>query len=73
MLASLYLQLKSKALLCIEIGGFNAIEPLLLGAQLDLAVLDADTMGRAFPELQMSTMFIHGHWASPAVLVDERV
>ena len=35
-----------------EIGGMNSMEPLSVGAQEDLPVLDADGMGRAFPELQ---------------------
>lgn len=36
-----------------EIGGMNSIEPLLVGANMKLPVLDADGMGRAFPELQV--------------------
>ena len=41
------------ALLCAEAGGVNSFEPLLVGARLGLPVLDADGMGRAFPELQV--------------------
>jgi DUF917 family protein len=32
----------------------NGIEPLLAAASLGLPVIDADLMGRAFPELQVS-------------------
>ena len=39
-----------------EVGGMNSIEPLLVGARLGLPVIDADGMGRAFPELQV----LHG-------------
>ena len=38
--------------LSCEIGGGNGLEPLALGARLGLPVIDADLMGRAFPELQ---------------------
>ena len=40
------------AITSAEIGGNNAMEPLYAGAQADLPVLDADGMGRAFPEIQ---------------------
>ena len=36
-----------------EIGGCNSFEPLVTGARVGLPVLDADGMGRAFPELQV--------------------
>ena len=45
-------------LLCAEIGGANSIAPLVAGALTGKPVIDADAMGRAFPELQMSTHFI---------------
>lgn len=41
------------ALLCGEVGGGNCLDPLVTGARLGLPVLDADLMGRAFPELQV--------------------
>lgn len=41
------------ALLVAEVGGGNCLEPLLVGQALGLPVLDADCMGRAFPELQV--------------------
>lgn len=40
-----------------EIGGGNGLQALLLGARLSLPVVDADLMGRAFPELQACTAF----------------
>lgn len=60
------------ALVCAEIGGSNGMVPLSWGARLGLPVLDADGMGRAFPEIQMVTMHLAGIKASPAVVVDER-
>ncbi|CAC5357367.1 unnamed protein product [Mytilus coruscus] len=55
-----------------EIGGLNAIEPLLVGAELGLPVLDCDGMGRAFPELQMFCPFIYGAKPYPATLADDK-
>lgn len=40
------------ALLSFEMGGGNGLEPLSVGARMGLPVLDADFMGRAFPEMQ---------------------
>ncbi|CAM9723965.1 unnamed protein product, partial [Heterosigma akashiwo] len=47
------------ALVAGEIGGCNALEPLIASAITGLPVVDADGMGRAFPELQMVTFFIY--------------
>jgi len=60
------------ALICAEVGGVNSIAPLVAGALTGKPVLDADGMGRAFPELQMSTHFIYGVPCTPAALVDEK-
>jgi DUF917 family protein len=60
------------ALISKEIGGSNAMRPLLAAALGDLPVIDGDGMGRAFPELQMCTFFIYGLPASPAALCDIR-
>ncbi|MGO9452576.1 MAG: DUF917 domain-containing protein [Candidatus Binataceae bacterium] len=43
-----------------EIGGLQCIFPLLLAAEAGLPMLDGDGMGRAFPELQMTTFAIYG-------------
>lgn len=53
-----------------EVGGANALEALSVGAMLDLPVVDADPMGRAFPELEMDTFMIHGVSPSPVGLAD---
>ncbi|XP_067652722.1 uncharacterized protein [Haliotis asinina] len=60
------------AFMSAEIGGMNAIEPLLVAADLGLPVVDSDGMGRAFPELQMFCPYIYGVPAHPAALVDDR-
>ncbi|MEE4452179.1 DUF917 domain-containing protein [Novosphingobium resinovorum] len=56
------------AVLPIEIGGGNALAPLLAAAELGIPVVDADGMGRAFPESQMSIFSIRGLSACPSVL-----
>ena len=41
------------AVMSCEIGGANGLEPLAIAARMGLPVVDADFMGRAFPELQV--------------------
>lgn len=53
-----------------EIGGANAFTPLWAALILKIPVLDGDLIGRAFPELQMSTCTLAGHPPNPAVLSD---
>lgn len=48
------------ALIADEIGGANALAPVIVAARAGLPVLDADGMGRAFPEVQMTTFSIYG-------------
>lgn len=55
-----------------EMGGGNSMVPLVIGALLDIPVVDGDGMGRAFPELQMITYLIYGGDPAPAALADER-
>jgi len=62
---------RATALFTDEIGGANALEPMIAAAQLGLPIVDADGMGRAFPELQMNTFFIYGATSTPGVLADE--
>lgn len=59
---------KLDAVLPIEIGGGNGLAPIIAAAQLGLAVVDADGMGRAFPESQMAIFNIRGLSACPAIL-----
>jgi DUF917 family protein len=62
---------QARALLCAEVGGVNALLPLVLAARCGLPVVDGDGMGRAFPPLQMTTYHIHGVPAGPMVMADE--
>jgi DUF917 family protein len=60
------------ALMPAEIGGSNAFTPFFIAGQLDLPVVDADEIGRAFPELQMSSSNLMGISCSPAFLSDSQ-
>jgi hypothetical protein len=56
------------ALMPIEIGGANGLAPLVAAARMGLPVIDADGMGRAFPESQMAIFNIAGLSACPAIV-----
>lgn len=63
---------KVDALIAAEVGGGNALEPILTAAGAGIGIIDGDGMGRAFPEMQMTTFSIYGHRSTPAALADER-
>jgi hypothetical protein len=54
-----YLGRRFRAIMSLEIGGGNAVQPFMAAALLDRPVVDADCMGRAFPEAQMTSFAIH--------------
>jgi len=57
---------------CAEAGGLNSTIPFVVAAQLGIPVVDADGMGRAFPEVQMVTPTLWGIPATPMALADEK-
>eukprot|EP01083_Nonionella_stella_P317329 1154758_1 len=65
------------ALICGEIGGCNGLTPIIAAAQFaekyktSIDLIDADFMGRAFPELQMILPGIHGKNIAPIACQDE--
>jgi DUF917 family protein len=59
------------AVMSAEIGGANSMIPMSLGARVGLPVVDGDLIGRAFPEIQLTTLTLHGLHASPFALADE--
>jgi DUF917 family protein len=63
---------KFRAVMSLEIGGNNAIQPLMAAAHLALPVVDADTMGRAYPEAQMTSVAVGELRPYPCVLYDPR-
>jgi hypothetical protein len=60
------------AVMSLEIGGGNSLQPFLAAAVLGLPVVDADCMGRAFPEAQMTSFAIHDLTMYPLTLADVR-
>lgn len=62
---------KADATMPMECGGINSTFPFAVAAQKGLPVVDADGMGRAFPELQHETFNIYGVSGTPAALGDE--
>jgi DUF917 family protein len=60
------------AVISAEIGGANSIEPIIAAAMAGLPVVDGDGMGRAFPEVQMTTYMIYGADVAPAAIADDK-
>ena len=67
-----YVGATATALISNEIGGSNSVEPLIAAAKAGLPVVDADGMGRAFPEFQMKTFFVYGVPCCPMSVADEK-
>ncbi len=59
-------------LMCTEIGGANGVRALGWSAMLGLPLLDADGMGRAFPQTNMTSMDLAGVAAGPVIMADLR-
>lgn len=58
--------------ICAEVGGLNSTLPIVTAARLGLPIVDCDAMGRAFPEIQMSTPTLSGIGASPMAMADDK-
>jgi len=67
-----YLGRRFRAVMSVEIGGGNAMQPLLVAAMTGLPVVDGDAMGRAFPEAQMTSFAIADLPMFPLTLADIR-
>jgi uncharacterized protein len=59
------------AVMSAEIGGVNSVVPLAVGRALGLPVIDGDCMGRAYPEIDLVTLTLYGHPATPMAVADE--
>lgn len=55
-------------LVAVEIGGGNAFTPIIAGARLGIPIVDGDSLGRAFPELQMSSCNLKRIKPGPALI-----
>ncbi|GAA3680093.1 DUF917 domain-containing protein [Nocardioides ginsengisoli] len=58
------------AIMSSEIGGSNGVEPVLWASLLGLPIVDADGMGRAFPEVQMVSMNVAGLPVNVVIVAD---
>lgn len=56
----------------IESGGINSTLPFNVAARARIPIVDADGMGRAFPELHMETFHVYGVEGTPMYLYNER-
>ncbi len=61
-----------RAIMSVEIGGSNALSSFLAAAMLGRPVVNADAMGRAYPEAQMTSFAIGNLPMFPLSLVDVR-
>lgn len=59
-------------LACIEAGGINSTIPFAAASETGLPLVDADGMGRAFPELQMVLPTLAGVSTTPMAMADEK-
>lgn len=67
-----YLGKKVGAIIPPEAGGVNTPVPMAVAGLLGIPVIDGDGMGRAFPELQMTSFYINGVSPSPTAAANEK-
>jgi uncharacterized protein len=67
-----YLDRELVAIMPIEVGGMNTLIPVASAAELGLPLINADGMGRAFPEIEMTVFTLAGLPATPITVADEK-
>jgi uncharacterized protein len=67
-----FLDARAYATYSIEAGGLNSTIPIGTAAKLGIPLIDADGMGRAFPEIQMVSPTLYDIPATPMALADEK-
>src|SRR3712207_2393426 len=67
-----HLGIAFRAVMALEIGGGNGVQPLMAAALLAIPVVDADAMGRAYPEAQMTSCAVGDLRPFPLTSVDPR-
>lgn len=68
-----HLGVSFEAVMPYEIGSMNALIPLMVASRLGLPLVDADTLGRSFPETSMSAFAIAGVDMTPVAVSDIRL
>lgn len=69
---SRYLGKRIRAVIPAEAGGVNTPVPMAVAGAVGVPVIDADGMGRAFPELQMTSFYTHGCRPAPIASANEK-
>lgn len=59
------------AVFSVEAGGVNSMVPFSVAAIAGIPVIDADTMGRAFPEMDLTLINLAGVSSAPVVITDD--
>lgn len=67
-----YLGDTAAAVMATEAGGINSTIAFVVAAARGIPIVDADMVGRAFPELQMCTPSLYGTPATPLALADDK-
>jgi hypothetical protein len=67
-----YIGQRFDAVMGVEIGGSNALQPLVAAALMDIPVVDADGMGRAFPDVSKTSFAVRDLKPYPLSVVDCR-
>ncbi|GLQ05905.1 DUF917 domain-containing protein [Sneathiella chinensis] len=67
-----FLGRKFDAVMPIEVGGGNGLLPLMIAALSGLPAVDADAMGRAYPEAQMTSFSVANLQCFPLAMADIR-
>ncbi|KXT17606.1 hypothetical protein AC579_10129 [Pseudocercospora musae] len=58
------------AQIALEIGGMNAIRPMVTGLHYGVPTVDGDFMGRAYPRMYLTTPYLYGFGAFPCTQAD---
>ncbi len=67
-----YLGKDPAALMPIEVGGLNTLMPIATASEMSLPIVDADSMRRAFPQVEMTVFTLAGLSATPLAVADEK-
>ncbi len=60
------------AIMAIEVGGLNTLLPIATAAEMGLPIVNADSMRRAFPQIEMTVFTLAGLSATPLSIADEK-
>ncbi len=67
-----YLGKEPAAIMPIEVGGLNTLIPIATAAEMGLPIVNADSMRRAYPQIEMTVFTLAGLLATPMSIADEK-